>query len=158
MSTTSSIEQQLASLVSIHNLRRAADADRFSGLLPKFVIEPDTEQQLASALAFANQNGLTVIPRGGGTKLHWGNPPKSAGVILSTAKLHRILEHAWGDLTVTVEAGCTLQTLQAALAKRGQRLAVDCIDPARATIGGILSTNDTGVLRIRFGGLRDLII
>jgi len=79
-------------------------------------------------------------------------------VVLSTARLNRIVEHAWADLTVTVEAGCTIQNLQETLAQRGQRLALDPLWPDRATVGGVLSTNDSGVLRLRFGALRDLII
>jgi glycolate oxidase FAD binding subunit len=99
-----------------------------------------------------------VIPCGGRTKLEWGNPPKRADILLSMKRLDRIIEHAWADLTVAVEAGCTMQELQAALAKQGQRLALDCLWPARATVGGVLSTNDSGVLRLRYGALRDLVI
>ena len=80
-----------------------------------------------------------MLPRGGGTKLEWGNAPQRADIILSTARLDRVLEHAWADLTVSVEAGCTVTRLQEALAKRGQRLAIDALWPERATIGGILS-------------------
>jgi glycolate dehydrogenase FAD-binding subunit len=122
------------------------------------LVEPANEEEVANTLRCANQDGLAVIPRGGGTKLDWGNPPSRADVILSTAKLNRVLEHAWADLTVTVEAGCTVAGLQRALAKHGQRLAIDVLWPERATIGGILSTNDSGALRLRYGGLRDLII
>jgi len=81
-----------------------------------------------------------------------------AEVVLSTARLGRVIEHAWADLTVSVEAGCTIQKLQSTLAERGQRIAVDALFPERATVGGILSTNDSGTLRLRFGALRDLII
>jgi glycolate oxidase FAD binding subunit len=61
-------------------------------------------------------------------------------------------------MTATVEAGCTFRQLQQTLAEHGQRLALDPLWPERATIGGILATNDSGPLRIRFGSLRDLII
>src|SRR5258707_4724767 len=74
------------------------------------------------------------------------------------ARLNQVIEHAWADLTVSVEAGCTFQQLQNTLSQHGQRIAVDPLWPERATIGGILSTNDSGTLRIRYGGLRDLII
>jgi glycolate oxidase FAD binding subunit len=77
---------------------------------------------------------------------------------LSTARLNEIIEHAWADLTVTVEAGCTIQRLQETLAQHGQRLALDPLWPEKATVGGVLSTNDSGALRLRFGALRDLII
>src|SRR6202044_1625548 len=94
----------------------------------------------------------------GGTKLAWGNSPLRAHIILSTARLNAIIEHAHSDLTVTVEAGCTLRQLAETLAKQNQRLALDGLWPERATVGGILSANDSGVLRLRFGSLRDLVI
>src|ERR1700675_3326133 len=98
------------------------------------------------------------MPRGGGTKTCWGNPPVRADLILSTARLKRVIDYAWADLTVSVEAGCTIQNLQNALAEHGQRIAVDPLWPERSTVGGILSTNESGSLRIRYGALRDLII
>jgi glycolate oxidase FAD binding subunit len=110
------------------------------------------------ALKIATGAGLQVIPRGGATKMDWGNPPRSGELMLSTRRLNRVVEHAWGDMTATVEAGCTLQQLQQTLAEHGQRLALDPLWPEQATIGGILATNDSGPLRIRFGSLRDLII
>ncbi len=57
-----------------------------------------------------------------------------------------------------MEAGCTIQRLQETLAQHGQRLALDPLWPEKATVGGVLSTNDSGALRLRFGALRDLII
>jgi len=61
-------------------------------------------------------------------------------------------------LTVSVEAGCTIAKLQETLAKHGQRLALDALWPENATVGGVLSTNESGALRLRFGSLRDLVI
>lgn len=122
------------------------------------LVEPADERDVASVLRNANESGQAVIPTGGGTKLDWGNPPRRADVMLSTRHLNRVLEHAWADLTVTVEAGCTIAELQSTLAQHGQRLAVDPLWPERATIGGILSTNDAGALRLGYGSLRDLII
>ena len=122
------------------------------------VVEPESEQAVSEALRCADRDGLAVIPRGGGTKLDWGNPPSRADLILSMARLNRVIEHAWADLTVTVEAGCRMAELQNTLAEHGQRLAIDVLWPGSATVGGILSTNDSGALRLRYGGLRDLII
>ena len=51
-----------------------------------------------------------------------------------------------------------IQKLQDALARHGQRLALDPLWPQHATVGGVLATNDSGSLRLRFGALRDLII
>jgi glycolate oxidase FAD binding subunit len=121
-------------------------------------VQPQSEQEVATILRQANEDGVAVIPRGAGTKSDWGNPPLRADVVLSLVKLNRVTEHAWADLTVTAEAGCTIAELQRTLALHGQRLAVDPLWPERATVGGVLSANDTGVLRYRYGGLRDLVI
>jgi glycolate oxidase FAD binding subunit len=145
-------------IVSAEYVRAASAADVVGGVEPRVVVEPANEQELAAALNAANEAGLAVIPRGGGTKLAWGNPPRRADVVLSTARLSAILDHAWADLTVSVEAGCTIKQLREALAQHGQRLALDAVWPNRATVGGVLSTNDSGVLRLRFGALRDLVI
>jgi len=158
MITASSIEEKLRSIAGAENFRAACADDVVCGLQPQFVAEPCDERQLAALLSCANEAGLAVIPRGGGTKLTWGNRPARADLILSTQALNRIREHAWADLTVTVEGGCTVQVLQDTLAKHGQRLALDALWPERATIGGVLSTNDSGALRLRFGALRDLVI
>jgi glycolate oxidase FAD binding subunit len=152
------IEQEFRAILATDSIRAATAADAVCGVQPRLVLEPVNEQQLAAALRFANDANLAVVPCGGGTKLSWGNPPSRADVILSTARLDKIIEHPWADLTVSVEAGCTIQKLQSALAQHGQRLAFDPVWPEQATIGGVLSTNDSGSLRLRFGALRDLII
>jgi glycolate oxidase FAD binding subunit len=155
---TSALEEGLRAIVTPKFVHQASAADSIVGILPQIVVEPGTEQELARVLKLADEGGLAAIPRGGGTKLAWGNPPSRADLILSTTRLNRILEHAWADLTVTVESGCTIGKLQEALAKHGQRLALDALRPEQATVGGVLSTNDNGALRLRFGSMRDLII
>jgi glycolate oxidase FAD binding subunit len=152
------IENEFRAILAPDSVRAATPSDAVNGVQPRLVLEPNSEQQVAAVLRLLNDAGLAVIPRGGGTKLSWGNPPARGEVILSTARLDKIIEHAWADLTVSVEAGCTIQKLQAALAQHGQRLALDPLWPEEATIGGVLSTNDSGSLRLRFGALRDLII
>ncbi len=156
--TTLDIENEFRALLGPDSIRAATAADAVCGVQPRLVLEPANEQQLAAALRLANDSNLAAIPRGGGTKLNWGNPPTRADLVLSTARLDKIIEHPWADLTVSVEAGCTIQKLQFALAQHGQRLALDPLWPEQATIGGVLSTNDSGSLRLRFGALRDLII
>jgi glycolate oxidase FAD binding subunit len=156
--TPLSIERELAAVLPAECIRSASAADAVCGIQPRLVLEPANEQQLAAVLRLANDANLAVIPRGGGTKLTWGNAPQRADLVLSTARLNQIIEHVWADLTVSVEAGCAVAALQSALAQHGQRLAIDPLWPERATIGGILSTNDSGALRLRFGALRDLII
>jgi glycolate oxidase FAD binding subunit len=157
-SLKSTFEADVRGIVTAKHVRMAAANDAVAGVRPSLVVDPGSEQDVAKVLKLANAAGLAVIPRGGGTKLEWGNPPARADLILSMARLNRVLEHAWADLTVSVEAGCTMAKLQETLAKRGQRLALDALWPERSTVGGVLSTNDSGALRLRFGSLRDLVI
>lgn len=153
----------LRDLVGAEHMRAAMAEDAVDGVVPQMVVEPGNPEEVAGALKIATSAGLQVIPRGGATKIDWGNPLRvgelrSGQLILSTRRLNRVVEHAWGDMTATVEAGCTFQQLQQTLAEHGQRLALEPLWPDPATIGGILATNDGGPLRIRFGSLRDLII
>jgi glycolate oxidase FAD binding subunit len=154
----STFDAEAREIVTAKYVRGAEASDAVAGVQTTLVVEPGSEQELAKVLKQANAAGLAVIPRGGGTKLEWGNSPARADVILSTVRMNRVIEHAWADLTVSVEAGCTMAKLQDTVAKHGQRLALDALWPERATVGGVLSTNDSGTLRLRFGSLRDLVI
>jgi glycolate oxidase FAD binding subunit len=150
--------KDLDGIVGTDHVRPGRPDDAVLGACPRTVVEPGSEEELAAVLRWANEAGAAVLPRGGGTKLSWGNPPPRADLIISTSRLSRILEHAYADLTVTVQSGVRIQALQEALARHGQRLAIDPLWPEGATIGGLLSTNDSGTLRLRFGSCRDLVI
>jgi glycolate oxidase FAD binding subunit len=99
-----------------------------------------------------------VRPRGGGTKLGWS--PAGDGADFDTRGLNRILEHNEGDFTAILEAGVPLVEAQAAFGAAGQMLALDppLGEPAAATIGGVIATGDSGPLRHRYGGVRDLVV
>jgi glycolate oxidase FAD binding subunit len=120
-------------------------------------VAPSNTDEVAAILRFAQEKHFAVVPWGGGTKQRWGYPVAPA-VILETHRLNAIREHTWQDMTCTVEAGCTWASLQAALAQHGQYVALDPLWPEGATVGGIVATNDSGALRLRYGSLRDLII
>lgn len=120
-------------------------------------VAPADTAQTAAVLRFANSNGIPVSPVGGGTKSGWGNSvnPKLA---LHTYRMNALLEHTWQDMTCTVQAGCTWSSMQEALARHRQFVALDPLWPDHATVGGVMATNDSGALRLKYGGLRDLII
>lgn len=151
-------QQRLAAIVGPDRIRAATEQDAVDGVRPRWVVEPEDAAGVATTLAYANESGLHIVARGGGTKLGWGAPPRSLDIILSTARLNRVIEHAAADMTATVQAGCTVESFQRALATQNQRLALDPLWPARATIGGILATNDFGSFRGGYGTLRDLLI
>ena len=128
------------------------------GMLPRLAIIPETVEQVSQAVALANQLDLTLIPRGGGSRMNLGGMPDPFDILLITTKLTRLLEHEAPDLTCHVEAGITLAELQAKLVSKGQWLALDPPDAQQATIGGILASNASGPKRLRYGTARDMVI
>jgi glycolate oxidase FAD binding subunit len=138
-------------------VRSGKDADRIDGIRPRLVVEPRTAEEVAALLAWASQERLTVVFRGGGTKLGWGRVPTPIDLLISLRGLNRVLAHAHADLTASVEAGATLAELNAALGQHRQWLPVDP-SADEATVGGAIATNDTGPLRHRYGTPRDLLI
>ena len=148
----------LREIVGEGGLRRGVNADGVCGVFPTLCVEPADEGELSRVLQYANDAELMVSPRGGGTKLEWGTAPSEIDLAISTARFNRILDYAPGDMTVTVGAGVSIAQLQSALATHGQRLALDPLWPQRATVGGVIAANDSGALRVRYGGVRDLMI
>jgi glycolate oxidase FAD binding subunit len=120
-------------------------------------VAPANTEEVAVILRFAHENRFTVVPYGAGTKQGWG-PPIQPTLILEMHRLSMLREHTWQDMTCTVEAGCTWSSMQSALAQHGQWVGLDPLWPARATVGGIVASNDSGALRLKYGGLRDLVI
>ncbi len=138
--------------------RTGRDGDAIDGVRSRLVAAPATIEALAAMLTWASEEGLAVVVTGGGTKLGWGAPPDAIDLRLSTSRLDAVLEHRHGDLTATVEAGATLASANMELATHGQRLPWDPPWPDRATIGGIVATNDSGPRRQGYGSPRDAII
>jgi glycolate oxidase FAD binding subunit len=122
------------------------------------VVYPDTQAVLAEVIACAHRDRWRMLLCGSGSKLHWGGLADGIQLVISTAHCDRLVAHAVGDLTVTAEAGMKLSDLQAQLATAGQFLPIDPAYGATATLGGIVSTADTGAWRQRYGGIRDLLI
>src|SRR6266581_3799590 len=135
-------------IVSNHDVLRNYTVD---GLLPRLAVIPDTVEQVAQVVALANQHGLTLLTRGGGSRINLGGIPEQFDILLETTKLTRLLEHEAPDLTCHVEAGFTLASLQAQLATKGQWLALDPPNAQQATIGGIQASNASGPKRLRYG-------
>lgn len=118
-------------------------------------LTPHTLDDLAQAVREAAECGRSVVPWGTGTRQHIGATPEPDSLIVRTTALNRIVEHIPSDMTVTVEAGIALGTLQAALAQHGQWLPWDPPHAEHATVGGLLATAANGSLRLGYGAPRD---
>ena len=122
------------------------------------VEKPATAEELSRLLGQAADARLAVVPVGGGRAGAMGNELTRCDVELHTTRLDRVLEHSQADMVVTVEAGITLEALQAELGRTGQFLPLDPFNSPGHTIGGLLATGWTGPLRQRYGSARDYLI
>jgi glycolate oxidase FAD binding subunit len=114
---------------------------------------------VAEAAALLQGTQGSVLLRGGGTKLDWAGRVAAPELVLDTTELRGVLTHNPGDMTASVRAGTTLTELQDHVARSGQWLALDPPTAgAGATVGGLLAAGDSGPSRLRYGGLRDLVI
>lgn len=123
--------------------------------------EPDALEPLVREL---HRQATPWLPAGQGTRLSWGAPVAADTPVVSCRRLDRLLEHAVGDFTVTVQAGMPLRDLQAALAEQGQWLALDWPWGSGAdgqdsgSIGGLVARGMAAGLRQRYLGVRDQVI
>jgi glycolate oxidase FAD binding subunit len=124
------------------------------GVYPGKVIRPLSIQELAETLS--RKQG-SIVPVGAGTQTSFGNPLRSADCAVDLRSLSQIAEYVPADLTIHVEAGVTLDTLQKALLENNQFLPLDPWNGPTATIGGIAAANSQGPFRA-VGTIRDWII
>ncbi|TSE29859.1 putative FAD-linked oxidoreductase [Tepidimonas thermarum] len=124
------------------------------------VVRPASTAEVAAVVRLCGQHGVAIVPQGGNTGLVLGGVPDGSGtqVVLSTTRLQRIRALDAANLTLTVEAGCILQTAQQAAAEAGLWLPLSLAAEGSCTIGGNLATNAGGTQVLRFGNARDLCL
>jgi len=156
-----SIRNELASVVGETRVvpdAAACAGAAVDGVTPGSVIYPASAEQVAEALKYASDSGLAVIPFRNGTKLGVGNVPRRYDLALSLKDLNRVWHYEPGDLTVSVETGMKLGDLQHFVARHRLWLPLDPAGGPRASLGGILATNASGPLRLRYGAPRDMVL
>ncbi|GAA0743247.1 FAD-binding oxidoreductase [Dactylosporangium roseum] len=128
-----------------------------AGVSAAAVATPSSTAEVADVVKGAAEDGLALVVRGGGTRQDWALPPQRLDLILETAGLCGLVEHAAGDLVAVVRAGTPLRQVQDALRPAGQQLALDEPLPG-STIGGTVAVNASGPRRMLYGTVRDLLI
>ncbi len=122
------------------------------------VVRPASTAELAAVVAACAAHGTPIVPQGGNTGLVGGATPRGGEVVVGLTRLKRIRGIDRDNATLTVEAGCTLQTVQEAAAEDGFLYPLSLAAEGTATIGGTLSTNAGGVQVLRYGNARDLVL
>lgn len=122
------------------------------------LLEPTAVTELADFVQQAYESSTPVYTLGGQTAIHYGLAATQEGWGLSTAKLNEIVDFPEKDLTITVNAGISMKSLNEALAREGLMLPLDVPQQAAATLGGVIATNTNGPRRFGYGTVRDYVI
>ena len=127
-------------------------------LQPSLVVKPQLVNEVSDVLKWSSAESQKVSPWGGGTQITLGNPPEQLDVVMDLSELNDMISFQPADLTVSVQAGITLDDLQNNLKFADKFLPLEAPLSHTATIGGILSASSFGPLRYTYGLPRDWLI
>jgi glycolate dehydrogenase FAD-binding subunit len=151
----SRLAESMARLMGIDRVRPPAAGERDAA---EMVVEPESEEQVAEIVRKCEADRITLAPLGAARTLSQIRRTLPVALGVSLARMARVLAYEPDDMTITVEAGATLDAVNRATAARGQRLPLDPPAPALATVGAIIGAAHSGPLRLSEGTVRDLLI
>jgi FAD/FMN-containing dehydrogenase len=124
------------------------------------VVRPANTAQVAAIVKACAAAGVSLVAQGGNTGLVSGSIPDESGtqLVLSLQRMNAVRAIDAANLTMTVEAGCILQTLQETAEKAGFLFPLSLAAEGSCTIGGNLATNAGGTQVVRYGNARDLCL
>ncbi|MBR0713333.1 FAD-binding oxidoreductase [Bradyrhizobium liaoningense] len=124
------------------------------------VVRPASTAEVSDVVRLCHEHGVAIVPQGGNTGLMAGATPwpSHTGIVLSLGRMNHILSVDAVGYTMTVEAGCVLQTLQETAAEHDRFLPLSLGAQGSCMIGGNLSTNAGGVQVLRYGNARNLVL
>jgi len=139
-------------------LSNAGSMATVDGVTAAEIARPADVDAVREIVRAAARAGKTIVATGLGAHLDVGAPPQRVDVLLELGALDRIVDHEAADMTVTVQAGCSLVRLDETLAAAGQWLPLDPPASERTTVGGLIAANLSGPLRASRGTVRDWLI
>jgi glycolate oxidase len=119
--------------------------------LPMIVALPTSEEQVLAVLAVCRELNVPVVPRGAGTGLSGGALPIADGVVISTARLNRIVRVDQYARTAVVQPGVRNLAISEAAAQYNLYYAPDPSSQIACTIGGNVAENSGGVHCLKYG-------
>src|SRR5262249_12209586 len=124
------------------------------------VVRPGSTAEVAAVVKACIEHGVAIVPQGGNTGLVGASVPDESGtqVLLNLTRLNKVRAIDAANLTMTVEAGCVLQSVQEAAADAGLLFPLSLAAEGSCTIGGNLATNAGGTQVLRFGNARELCL
>lgn len=118
---------------------------------PLLVVLPETIEQVQQIVLLCNERGIPIVSRGAGTSLSGGAMPHKDGIVLSLAKMNRILRLDALSRTVVVEPGVRNLAVSEAANPFGLYYAPDPSSQIACSIGGNVAENAGGVHCLKYG-------
>jgi glycolate oxidase len=125
---------------------------------PEVVVLPETAEQISAILTLANTERIIVTPRGSGSGLSGGAVPAVGGIVLSLARMNRILEIDTGNAVAVVQPGVITGELQAAVEQVGLFYPPDPSSLSVSAIGGNVAENAGGARCLKYGVTSDYVM
>lgn len=135
----------------------ASDASLFKGN-PLVVVHPESATQIQELLRWANQERIPVYPRSRGTNTVGGCVPNPPGIVVSTAKMNKIIEISSSDFVGICQPGVITAEFQEECEKLGLFYPPDAASAKYSTIGGNVSTCAGGMRALKYGVTRDFVL
>ena len=124
------------------------------------VLQPADTAQVAALVKLCAAHQVPIVPQGGHTGMCGGATPDNSGtqVVISLRRLNRVRSIDPLNNTLTVEAGCVLQSIQELAAEHDRLFPLSLGAEGSCQIGGNIATNAGGVQVLRYGNTRDLVL
>jgi FAD/FMN-containing dehydrogenase len=124
------------------------------------VVRPASTPEVAAVVKACAAARVAMVPQGGNTGMVVGSTPDASGtqVVLSLTRMNKVRQLDAGNLSITVDAGCVLQSLQEECEKAGFLFPLSLASEGSCTIGGNLGTNAGGTQVVRYGNTRELCL
>lgn len=161
---TTGFKAEITAIVGPENVKECDALSAIDyGVMPEnlgadIVVLPANTEEVAAVVKCCQAHGVPVVTHGGRTGLVGGGISRPGELVLSTARLNRILFLSPVENVAVVEAGVTLQSLQDGVAEHGLEPGIDLPSRGSATIGGMASTNAGGISAFRYGVMRHRIL
>lgn len=126
--------------------------------MPDLVVEPVSTEEVAAIARVATAHRVPIVTRGAGTGIAGGAVPVGGGIVVSLARMNRIVEIDAAAMTATVEAGVITGELQAAVESQGLFYPPDPASLAECTIGGNVACNAGGPHALKYGVTRQYVL
>ncbi len=122
------------------------------------VVLPETNEDVVAVVRVASRLEVPIVPRGMSSGLAGGAIPLSGGVVVSLARMKRVLEIDEENMIVTVQAGMVTADLQAEVEKLGLFYPPDPSSNRQSTIGGDIACDAGGPRCLKYGVTGDYVM